>query len=255
MVRPASRCVLEPGYFAVPGFEVRVGSHPAATSLPRHEHELPTICCVDHGRFVEHYPGKSVSCDPRMVKVTPAGEPHWNRFDTVDTLGLRIDVDDTHFGDAPALQRLLHERLLPRRRLRWAGPSPHHGDHGAGRVRGRGGGGAAAGTAGPACPHAAASPRAHAHWLRRADEVVHERFASSLSVSSVAAPWTCTLQPSPASTGIRSAAAWANGSAASAWPPRRARSRKALTNCPAWRWTPASTTRATSAGRSAVGSA
>jgi hypothetical protein len=110
MVRPASRCVLEPGYFAVPGFEVRVGSHPAETSLPRHEHELPTICCVDHGRFVEHYAGKSVSCDPRMVKVTPAGEPHWNRFDTVDTLGLRIDVDDTRFGDAPALQRLLHER-------------------------------------------------------------------------------------------------------------------------------------------------
>jgi AraC family transcriptional regulator len=188
MVRPASRCVLEPGYFAVPGFEVRVGSHPAETSLPRHEHELPTICCVDHGRFVEHYAGKSVSCDPRMVKVTPAGEPHWNRFDTVDTLGLRIDVDDTRFGDAPALQRLLHERNffqagafdgLARRLITEI-------------------------TAPDECAAVAAEalllellvqlarmpqhPRVRrAQWLRRADELVHERFAGSLSVSSVAA--------------------------------------------------------------------
>jgi AraC family transcriptional regulator len=100
------------GVFHLPGFDVSVGSHPAASSLPRHHHTEPTICCVQRGRFVEYYPGKSVDCDPRMVKVTPAGEPHWNRFSDVDTRGLRIDVVRDRFSSAPAVHRLLGERLF-----------------------------------------------------------------------------------------------------------------------------------------------
>jgi AraC family transcriptional regulator len=106
--RPAESAAV----FHLPGFDVSVGSHPAASCLPRHHHAEPTICCVQHGRFVEYYPGKSVDCDPRMVKVTPAGEPHWNRFSDVDTRGLRIDVVRDRFSSAPAVHRLLGERLF-----------------------------------------------------------------------------------------------------------------------------------------------
>jgi AraC family transcriptional regulator len=114
MIEPAAarRSSGRPAVFRVPGFEITLGSHAAASTLPRHTHDLPSICCVQRGRFVEYYPGKSVDCDARLVKVTPAGEPHWNRFETVDTLGLRIDVDRTRFRDSPAVYRMLDERLF-----------------------------------------------------------------------------------------------------------------------------------------------
>jgi AraC family transcriptional regulator len=174
--------------FRLPGFDVRVGTHAAATSLPRHEHELPSICCVQQGRFTEHYPGKSVACDPRMVKVTPAGEPHWNRFEGVDTLGLRIDVDARRFRELPAVARLLEERRFFQanvfdglaRRLLAEVTAPDE----------------CAGIAAEALllellvqlarmPWTDTPPREE--WLRRADEIVHDTFRSGTSVSSIAA--------------------------------------------------------------------
>jgi AraC family transcriptional regulator len=176
------------GVFRVPGFEVRIGTHPAATTIPRHEHDLPTICCVQHGQFTEHYSGKSVACDPRMVKITPAGEPHWNRFDVVDTLGLRIDVDGARFADMPAVARLLDERSFFQagvfdglaRRLISEITAPDD----------------CAGIATEALllellvqlarlPRGAMRPRPD--WLERADAIVHDTFRTAATVGGIAA--------------------------------------------------------------------
>jgi AraC family transcriptional regulator len=96
----------------VPGFEVLGGVHAATSVLARHTHETPTICSVQYGRFTEYYPGKAFDCDARTLKITPAGEPHWNRFAAVDTFGLRIDVDRGTFGELPAIAGMLDERVF-----------------------------------------------------------------------------------------------------------------------------------------------
>jgi AraC family transcriptional regulator len=96
----------------VPGFDIVTGVHEASSILSRHTHDDPTICCVQSGRFTEYYAGKAVDCDPRMLKVTPAGEPHWNRFNDVQTLGVRIDVHCDRFRESEAVTRMLGERLF-----------------------------------------------------------------------------------------------------------------------------------------------
>jgi AraC family transcriptional regulator len=96
----------------VPGFDVVSGVHAPASVLSRHSHDRPTICAVHSGHFTEYYPGKAVECDAHTVKVTPAGEPHWNRFAAVATRGVRIDVDATRFEARPAVARVLGERVF-----------------------------------------------------------------------------------------------------------------------------------------------
>jgi AraC family transcriptional regulator len=95
-----------------PGFRIHTGVHAAASVLMRHEHDLPTICAVEQGSFTEYYPGKAVACGEGTLKVTPAGEPHWNRFDGVTTYGMRIDVDPERFSGQSRVERMLAERLF-----------------------------------------------------------------------------------------------------------------------------------------------
>lgn len=86
--------------------------HPEGARLPRHAHEGPTICCVLHGAFHEKSGGSTVTCTPRTLKVTPAGDPHANAFDLSDAHGLMIEVE------TPGVERLrphagmLADRLL-----------------------------------------------------------------------------------------------------------------------------------------------
>jgi AraC family transcriptional regulator len=100
------------GILELPGFVVFAGMHPPASVLAHHSHDLPTICAVQRGSFTEYYAGKAVACRDGALKVTPAGEPHWNRFDDVTTFGLRIDVDPDRFSDQPAVRRILDERVF-----------------------------------------------------------------------------------------------------------------------------------------------
>lgn len=95
----------------VPGFRVTSGVHPAGTALPRHEHARPTLCCVLRGRFTEYVPGRAMDCTTGTVKVTPAAEPHWNRFDACETRGLMIEIDPSRFADRPMVARALESRL------------------------------------------------------------------------------------------------------------------------------------------------
>jgi len=95
---------------SVPGFVLTLGQHPAGSALPNHTHDDPTICFVLRGGFTEYWQGAAADCGAATLKVTPAGDPHSNRFGVLDTRGLRIDVDRNRFSEAPAIFRLLDER-------------------------------------------------------------------------------------------------------------------------------------------------
>jgi AraC family transcriptional regulator len=77
----------------IAGFTLTEGIHPAGSSLPWHTHDGPTICFVLQGMFTEISAGETLDCRPAMLKVTPAGERHWNRFDRGDARGLLIEAD------------------------------------------------------------------------------------------------------------------------------------------------------------------
>ncbi len=77
----------------VAGFTLTEGIHPAGSSLPWHTHDGPTICFVLQGAFTEISAGETLDCHPAMLKVTPAGERHWNRFDRGDAHGLLIEAE------------------------------------------------------------------------------------------------------------------------------------------------------------------
>ncbi|HSJ24493.1 MAG TPA: AraC family transcriptional regulator [Longimicrobiales bacterium] len=156
--------------------------------LARHTHDLPTICSVQHGSFTEYYPGKAVECGGGTLKVTPAGEPHWNRFDGVTTFGLRIDVDPGRFNGHGPVRRMLGERIFLT-----AGVLDALTRDIAAEVRGRD-------TVAPVAAEGlllelvarmarvaeSREPLAPA-WLRRADEIVHDLFRTPLTVASIAA--------------------------------------------------------------------
>jgi AraC family transcriptional regulator len=173
--------------FTVPGFRIVTGTHPANSVLPRHTHDDPTVCCIQRGRFVEYYRGKAVDCDRTMVKVTPAWEPHWNRFEAVATTGTRIDVDRSHFEDLPAIHAMLDERLFLReialdglaRRL--ATEMAIADDAARLTVEGL----LLELLGGLARHREPQSPRS-ARWLLRANELVHDRYRASLSLRDIA---------------------------------------------------------------------
>jgi AraC family transcriptional regulator len=75
-------------------------------------HDDPTLCYVLRGRFTEYSRGLAVDCTSDTLKITPAGEDHWNRFAAGETHGLRIDVDRSRFGDSPAIHHALDERMI-----------------------------------------------------------------------------------------------------------------------------------------------
>lgn len=96
---------------SVPGFLLYRGMHPQGTELPAHSHDDPTLCYVLRGRFTEYVGGHAVDCLSDSLKITPAGETHWNRFAAGETHGLRIDVDRQRFADSLPIHRLLDERI------------------------------------------------------------------------------------------------------------------------------------------------
>ena len=77
----------------VAGFTLTEGVHPGGSSLPWHTHSGPTICFVLHGAFTEIRAGETLDCQASMLKVMPAEERHWNRFDRGDAHGLLIEAE------------------------------------------------------------------------------------------------------------------------------------------------------------------
>lgn len=76
----------------VEGFQVTEAFHPGGSHLPWHHHDGPTICYVLGGAFAERSGHRTLRCTTGTLKVTPAGEPHANEFDSGDARGLMIEV-------------------------------------------------------------------------------------------------------------------------------------------------------------------
>jgi AraC family transcriptional regulator len=99
---------------AVDGFTVREGRHQAGTALPWHSHAGPTLCFVYSGTFTESFAGATLECTPGSLKVTPAGERHWNRFGREDTHGLLIEADAACVARLGAHAAVLQDRVSVR---------------------------------------------------------------------------------------------------------------------------------------------
>jgi AraC family transcriptional regulator len=105
------------------GFVITEGIHHHGSELPWHDHETPTICFVLKGGFTELWRGGSITCTSSTMKITPAGERHWDRFSTGDVRGLLIEADDTQIARIRPYSAVLDERLSfhrgPLSRLGW----------------------------------------------------------------------------------------------------------------------------------------
>lgn len=172
----------------VPGFVLRLGEHAGGSELPRHQHHGPTICYVLRGGFTEYSGGEAAECQAGTLKLMPAGEPHWNRFGSAATRGLRIEVERGRFVEVPAIHRVLDER----RHLT--------GGRGAELARRMIGELTAADTAGPIAAEGLAlellvelarggAPRREtrpAPWLVAVEERIRERYRTGVSVGEIA---------------------------------------------------------------------
>jgi AraC family transcriptional regulator len=94
----------------VGGFSLREGRHPAGSALPWHTHPGPTLCFVFAGAFTESFAGATLECTPGTLKITPAGEPHWNRFGREDTHGLLVEADASRVESLGGFAAVLAER-------------------------------------------------------------------------------------------------------------------------------------------------
>jgi AraC family transcriptional regulator len=92
------------------GFTVTEGIHRNGSHLPWHDHPTPTVCFVLHGAFSEMWRGGSIACTSSTLKITPAGERHWDRFDRGDVRGLLIEPDDEQVGAIRPYSSVLDER-------------------------------------------------------------------------------------------------------------------------------------------------
>jgi AraC family transcriptional regulator len=92
------------------GFTVTEGIHRHGAELPWHHHETPTICFVLNGAFTELWRGGSIACTSSTLKITPAGERHWDRFNRGDVRGLLIEADDEQVAAIRPYSAVLDER-------------------------------------------------------------------------------------------------------------------------------------------------
>ncbi|MBC7789171.1 MAG: helix-turn-helix transcriptional regulator [Anaerolineae bacterium] len=95
----------------IPGFTLTSGLHDPRATLPRHHHELPTLCYVMRGGFTEYSRGHATTCTPNTLKLTPAGDEHWNHFMSVQTHGLLVEVEPSRFEEIRSIADLLDDRV------------------------------------------------------------------------------------------------------------------------------------------------
>src|SRR5690606_25683414 len=55
--------------------------------------------------------GHALDCAPATVKVTPAGEPHWNRFGTGETRGIMVEIGQDFEMGSRRISRTLDDLI------------------------------------------------------------------------------------------------------------------------------------------------
>jgi AraC family transcriptional regulator len=167
---------------AVPGFGVSDLRFPPGLTLPPHDHGRTTIAVVVAGSFLGWWNGRDGLCPPGTLLVEPAGERHANRFH--EGTGARVIIVQPEH-DAPALHQPTAQRA--RRRPDVLGI--------AWRIRDellRPDAVTPLALEGLALELSAAAargirrPRIDQAWVDRAVEIVEERHAQPIGLSSVA---------------------------------------------------------------------
>jgi AraC family transcriptional regulator len=95
---------------SVEGFSLREGRHAPGSSLAWHRHAGATICFVYSGAFAERFAGLTLDCTPGTVKITPADDPHSNRFGREETRGLLVEANATAVDRLGPHAHILNER-------------------------------------------------------------------------------------------------------------------------------------------------
>lgn len=95
----------------LPGLALVASSHAPGSVLPTHTHGGATVCCVLNGGFTEYWRGHALDCAPATVKVTPAGEPHWNRFGTGETRGIMVEIGQDFEMGSRRISRTLDDLI------------------------------------------------------------------------------------------------------------------------------------------------
>lgn len=95
----------------VGGFTLREGRHPGGSALPWHTHPGPTLCFVYAGRFAESFAGATLECTPGTLKITPAEEPHCDRFGREETHGMFVEADAARVESLGEYAAVLEERV------------------------------------------------------------------------------------------------------------------------------------------------
>ena len=94
----------------IAGFTLTEGRHAPGSSLPWHIHPGPTLCFVYAGTFTESFAGATLECTPGTLKITPAAEPHSNRFGRDETRGLLVEADEARVERLGEHAAVLDER-------------------------------------------------------------------------------------------------------------------------------------------------
>jgi AraC family transcriptional regulator len=171
----------------IPGFRLQTGVYEAGAEIPRHSHVDPTLCFLINGRFTEYSRSRAIDCGNGTLKLTPAGEDHWNRFVAPETLGLRVDIDRGRFEDAPAIASLLDDHRTfdmrgPRAVMHRLVAELRTNDDASRLVLE----GLLLELFGELGRSPAGNRTGLPSWLLRADETIRERFATNISLSRVA---------------------------------------------------------------------
>ncbi len=87
------------------GFLVTDGLYSAGLNIPRHDHELASLCVVVSGSYDESFGLRARRAEPGMVLIHPEGEHHSEIHDPVSTRPLTIEVEARRLADLrPALR-------------------------------------------------------------------------------------------------------------------------------------------------------
>lgn len=99
--------------------------HVPGDDTPRHAHSYPYLCLVMAGTWDEGYEGGTRVCSPQTVIYHPAGEVHWDRFETNGGRVFAIELGPQWLervaeGGGTASGTLAEPRVFPGGMVPWA---------------------------------------------------------------------------------------------------------------------------------------
>ena len=171
----------------VAGFVLVETAYSPGLRLPRHTHELAGFCFVLKGLVERFYDAKSRVCRPADLSFIPAGEKHSERFSDAGARLFSIQIvprwlehvrdysavpDDPVAFEGEMISQLMTRLYAESRRTDEASPLAIEG--------------LALEIMAEASRRCAPAERKPAPWLEQSRELLHERFAETLSLADVA---------------------------------------------------------------------